>query len=55
MVPVHADDHHLLGIQWQNETLRGHSPPIPLYGAPANQSCEKSQGVALDTEKWEWQ
>lgn len=34
MVPVHADDHHLLGIQWQNETCVDIALPFGLKSAP---------------------
>ena len=34
MVPVHADDHHLLGIKYQNETFVNTDLPFGLQSAP---------------------
>ena len=34
MVPVHADDHPLLGMQWQNETFVDTALPFRLRSAP---------------------
>ena len=34
MVPVHADDHHLLSIQWQNEIFVDTALPFGLQSAP---------------------
>ena len=34
MVPVHADDHHLLGIKYQNETFVDTALPFGLRSAP---------------------
>ena len=39
MVPVHANDHLLLGIQWQNETFVDTALPFGLRSSPQNFSA----------------